>query len=159
MKNESFIKWRERVSSVDRPFGMWTVRAILPHMQNWFRRRKGVYSTFYSTQLMTGHGCFNAFLYKIKKRDTPACDFCGDPEDTAHHTLVSCPAWREEREELRGVLDIANLNLELASIVEGALRDRDIWRSFITFCHKVMKKKEHAEREKQQNCQQPPLPP
>ncbi|XP_070144934.1 uncharacterized protein [Drosophila kikkawai] len=32
---------------------------------------------FYATQLITGHGCFKAYLHRFKHEADPSCDYCG----------------------------------------------------------------------------------
>lgn len=61
---------------------------------------------FHSTQLMTGHGVFANYLYRIGKVDSPICGYCRVEEDTAERTLARCQEWDVERETLRRALGI-----------------------------------------------------
>lgn len=55
------------------------------------------------TQILTGHGCFSTYLYRIGKMDSPQCEHCDDvnAEDSAEHTLQDCAAWTRERGALK----------------------------------------------------------
>ncbi|XP_043494159.1 uncharacterized protein LOC122519059 [Polistes fuscatus] len=67
--------------------------AIADRLDEWVERPHSMGTTFHTTQLMTGHGCFPAFLHRIGKAISPQCFHCGANEDDADHTLVDCPAW------------------------------------------------------------------
>lgn len=45
---------------------------------------------FYISQLLTGHGDFNANLAQTTRTVDPLCDFCLQL-DTVEHTLLDCP--------------------------------------------------------------------
>lgn len=102
--------------------------------------------TFHISQILTGHGCFNHYLYKIGRLTSPACSHCKGAVDTAQHTLEECPAWSVERETLMGAI---GRDLSLRSVLGAALINKDNSRVFAMFCEEVMAKKEQAERERQ----------
>lgn len=47
-------------------------------------------------QLRTGHSPLYHFLYRIKKVDSPICPQCHLAEETLHHYLFECPAYRNQ---------------------------------------------------------------
>jgi len=110
--------WRERLlrSGVR---GVWTVDAILPHLEEWMSRGWGGLS-FHLTQLLSGHGCFGAYLHRIGKQPVGAdCWHCGDDDDTAEHTLSWCFSWVLERVELKRALGMEEeIELPLSRVVE-----------------------------------------
>ncbi|XP_071579868.1 uncharacterized protein [Temnothorax nylanderi] len=72
-------------------FGRRTIDAIRPCLADWLSsRRYGL--SYHSVQVLTGHGCFGGYLCRIGKEATTACHHCDGEEDTAQHTLESCPA-------------------------------------------------------------------
>ncbi|XP_070529989.1 uncharacterized protein [Cardiocondyla obscurior] len=75
-------------------------------MEDWVDRCgwKGV-TSFWTTQIITGHGCFSSYLHRIGKEASTACHHCDDGIDDAQHTLEVCPAWTEERQVLRTCWD------------------------------------------------------
>lgn len=123
--------------------GQRVIGAVRPVLEEWVGRRWGGL-TYRMTQIISGHGCFAAYLYRIGKEETRNCHYCDDPEDTAQHILESCPAWAEEREEL----DAIGPNLLLPAIIRTILYSEELRRAFSSFCERVMRKKEEAERER-----------
>jgi hypothetical protein len=56
-------------------------------------------------RLRTEHGPLNRHLWRIKCSDTPGCIACGDrEEETVRHYLIECPAYEQERRQLRDKL-------------------------------------------------------
>ena len=53
---------------------------------------------FYLAQALSGHGCFNVYLKRFKKRDDEPCSYCGSLVDNAEHTLFVCARWGVARE-------------------------------------------------------------
>ncbi|XP_028167217.1 uncharacterized protein LOC114357680 [Ostrinia furnacalis] len=136
--------WRGRlaVSQV----GRRTVQALLPVLAEWLRRRHGRL-TYRMTQLLTGHGCFGAFLHRIGREEVPGCHHCNlDTVDTAEHTLQECPAWADERAALN--ICIGN-DLSLPVLVHHMTNGEEAWRGVLTFCEAVISQKEAAERERE----------
>jgi len=72
-------------------FGKRTVEAIRPCLEEWLDRAQGEV-TFRLAQVLTGHGCFGAYLCRIGRELTTACHHCEAVSDTAQHTLAECPA-------------------------------------------------------------------
>lgn len=116
--------------------------AIVPCFREWMDREHGCMS-FHLTQVFTGHGCFNSFLHRIGKIDSPACSHCEESEDTADHTVAECPAWRVERADL--CLVVGN-DLTLPGLVQVILRSREAWSALTLYANRVLTAKEDAER-------------
>ena len=98
-------------------------------------------------QLMTGHGCFGVYLYRIIREES-GCHHCGAVDDTAHHTLVVCQAWAPQRSFFTARI---GPDLTLPSIVSRILEREEAWTAFAGFCEEVMAAKEAAEREREEN--------
>lgn len=80
--------------------GNRTISAVLPCLDAWMARRTGGL-TFCLTQLLSGHGCFGSYLFRIKRAASPVCEACNLGEiDTPEHTLMVCVRWQAERERL-----------------------------------------------------------
>lgn len=99
------------------------------------------------TQVLSGHGCFNAFLHRIGKVLSPLCAHCGLQDDTAGHTLSQCPVWSPVRREMLEALLLTELIEE--TLVPVMLEGAEKWRHVQNFVNAVMLSKEHAEREQQ----------
>ena len=48
-------------------------------------------------QLHTGQIPLNVYLFWISKAATPWCHYCNHEEESVHHYLFDCPAWRNKR--------------------------------------------------------------
>lgn len=137
--------------------GRRVVEAVKPHLAEWMENRKGAV-TFHMAQVLTGHGCFGEYLRRIGKELTAACYHCngGDGRiDTADHTLAVCDEWKEERQQLK---DVIGNGLSLSAVIGAITTDDNAWKAFATFCGKIMRRKEEAERIRRGE-QPPPLPP
>ncbi|XP_014614686.1 PREDICTED: uncharacterized protein LOC106792698 [Polistes canadensis] len=66
--------------------------AIAGRLDEWVERPYSIGTTFHTTQLMTGHGCFPAYLFRIWKAASPQWFHCGANVNNEDHTLVYCPA-------------------------------------------------------------------
>ncbi|KAI4475788.1 hypothetical protein M0804_014104 [Polistes exclamans] len=87
------VAWREEeLNLVDVPgeTGVRVRAAIGDRLVEWVERPFSIGTTFYTTQLLTGHGCFPAYLHRIGRAASPRCFYCGDDEDNADHSLIVC---------------------------------------------------------------------
>ncbi|KMQ82631.1 reverse transcriptase [Lasius niger] len=94
--------------------------AIHPNLLEWATRKHGR-MTYRTTQLLTGHGSFGSYLYRIEKRESSACWFCEEEIDNADHTIGVCREWTEERDALKEKIG-PDLSLPalIASILESS---------------------------------------
>ncbi|XP_043501613.1 uncharacterized protein LOC122523803 [Polistes fuscatus] len=98
-KRMAIASWKEEEENLVSAIGATGVRvraAIASRLEEWVERPFSLETTFHTTQLMTGHGCFPAYLYGIRRADSPQCFHCGAENDDAEHTLIECPAWMNE---------------------------------------------------------------
>jgi len=72
-------EWEEHTTT-----GQWTMQLIPEADAHSFP------TTFWTTQILTVHGLFRAYLYKFHRSNTPACPHCQHPNDTAEHALKYC---------------------------------------------------------------------
>jgi len=134
--------WRVLVRS-EGGFGRYTREIIGPVFDLWLDRSHGFVS-FHTTQFLTGHGCFMAFLHRIGKKAKPTCFYC-EADDTALHTLLECQQWNAERNTLREGLSDLRGGFALTNIVSAILRVPENWKRFATFAEKVLRSKEEEE--------------
>jgi len=119
--------------------------ALTPVLELWMEGGRGGL-TFRATQLITGHGSFGDYLFRIGRVASPACPHCGGVEDSARHTLQECPEWADERGRLVGVV---GPDLRLAAVLGSAASSPCKWNALVRFAEKVMVAKETAERARQ----------
>lgn len=103
--------------------------AIVPRLLEWCSRKHGMLS-YHMSQILSGHGCFNAYLHRIRKVESPICAHCGDYIDDGQHTLQVCAEWKTERQRLKSKLQD---DLSLPTIVDLILQDKDMWCEFAQF--------------------------
>lgn len=116
--------------------------AILPVFDSWMDRETGELE-YYTTQIITGHGSFREYLYRINKVDSERCLHCTGSSDTAQHTLEVCPEWHRERQSLQE--EIGN-DLSLKKVIKQMLASPMAWEAFRLFCKTVLIKKEEKVR-------------
>ncbi|KAJ8937934.1 hypothetical protein NQ318_005541 [Aromia moschata] len=74
--------------------GAWTKR-LIRDVRVWMNRKDGEV-VYWVSQVLTGHGCFNSYLFRIGKRVNERCRFCDAAVDVEHATLL-CERWVPER--------------------------------------------------------------
>ncbi|XP_018377963.1 PREDICTED: uncharacterized protein LOC108770756 [Trachymyrmex cornetzi] len=142
-RRRSIERWQGRLNELPTGGpGAVVQGAIGDDLEGWIGRAHGSL-TYRITQILTRHGVFESYLYKIGRRDTPICLFCRATSDTAAHTLLFCPAWTEQRGAL---LEIIGVDRTLRAVVRAAMRSAEAWHVLAEYCEKVMRIKEEDER-------------
>ncbi|XP_029171256.1 uncharacterized protein LOC114940687 [Nylanderia fulva] len=75
-------KWRNSLEDPRLP-GQRTVGAIRPCLENWLDRVKGGVS-FHTTQVLTGHGCFDKGGFRLRKWASNCTDLVADIDPSDH---------------------------------------------------------------------------
>lgn len=88
----TITKWQERWRDSDGD--VWLHR-LLPDIPPWYWRQHGKVGS-QLTQVMTSHGCFNAYLKRIGKIEEEICPYCVGT-DNAEHTMFECAKWSQLR--------------------------------------------------------------
>ena len=117
--------------------GRWTHR-LLPELATWLDSKHGQVG-FYLVQALSGHGCFNAYLKRFKKRDDESCRYCGSLLENTEHTLFVCARWGVERE---AVSRAVGAQLTPDTMVSLMLQSEQIWMFIKSFVTLVMKTRE-----------------
>lgn len=115
--------------------GRWTYR-LIPNLPPWLNRQHGEVN-YHVTQFLSGHGHFNAYLFRYRRRDSPQCDYCTE-EDDAYHTFFACPRWAEEKTALMATLGV---DLTPENAVEQMLQSETQWLSITGYIEKVLRTK------------------
>ncbi|KAL7726491.1 hypothetical protein ACLKA6_001113 [Drosophila palustris] len=96
-RENTILQWQARWQSSAN--GSWT-RRLIRDIQLWIKRRHGQVD-FYICQLLTGHGCFRAYLHRFKHTESPYCDHCrGEVVDDAEHAFSECPLFESLRRRM-----------------------------------------------------------
>lgn len=134
--------WRQRLAGTGRE-GRVVRDWIHPVLEQWMDRRRGRLH-FHLTQVLTGHGCFGTFLFRIGREESAICRFCDSGErDDNRHTLMACEAWRDIRE------DEGWSGPDWDDLARWMLRSAGNWRCASRIALRIMSSKEAAERERQ----------
>ncbi|XP_013182760.1 PREDICTED: uncharacterized protein LOC106128842 [Papilio xuthus] len=150
-KRTTMELWANSLAGAE--YGTRTIEAIRPQLSDWCGRRHGALN-YRLTQILTGHGCFGRYLYRIRREERMSCHECGADEDTAQHTLQVCTAWSEERRTL--VAAIGD-DLSLPGVIRAMLGSEGSWEAVSSFCEIIISQKEEREREREENPLAPPL--
>ena len=97
------------------------------------------------TQVIVGHGCFEAYLHEIRKSESPICRHCRAAIDNGVHiplSLVGCG----EGELVRG-----SRSGSRSRVIEAIMGSSVAWTAFARFCEVVMRAKERADRDRRRD--------
>lgn len=130
--------WKRRIITRDHASGEQLRQAIIPIFDTWMNRRTGSF-TYEMTQLLTGHGSLNLYLWRFKKIDSPRCIYCRAAYDDNIYVFASCPKWREERITLRAKLCISDVSLR--NILKSVAQCDRKWSALKDFCYKIIRQK------------------
>ena len=150
----SWVRIREREQTINMWHDQWDeleegnwrqwTRTLIPDLRTWVTRRHGSMS-YRLTQVMSGVGCFNAYLHGINRATTEQCPHCPmSARDDAHHALFHCPAWAQQRAEMFSVCGTFNED----TMEEIMLRGSQEWNAVSNFAEVVIREKEEAERQR-----------
>ncbi|XP_060874393.1 uncharacterized protein LOC132948097 [Metopolophium dirhodum] len=67
----------------------WT-KELIPDLRRWWSQGPREVS-YHMAQALTGHGCFQSYLWRKGKAENPGCVHCPAVFDDAEHTLFACP--------------------------------------------------------------------
>lgn len=126
--------------------GQWT-RRLIPDLRAWYGRGHGQ-TTYHLTQVLSGHGCFQAYLHRFRKAASPLCLLCEDDvEDTAEHTMFHCARFNEERIRLATSLGTDAITPD--NLVDYMLRNDEYWEKVTNSAERILKAKETLERKRE----------
>jgi len=160
-REETITRWQIVWQSTEK--ASWT-RRLIPDVARWWRLGPRTV-TFHMAQALTGHGCFQYYLWKMGRARNPACPHCPAEVDDVEHTIFACPFWSENRRDLLSNLgrlpspeDVANLLCKPSAdelptnpvrrgrILDAASRNANL---FSTMVETIMGQKEDLERTRQ----------
>ena len=95
---------------------------------------------------LSGHGCFNAYLRRFKKRDKEKCCYCDFPVDNAEHALFVCAEWSVARVALGQAVGAELTPDTMTSLMLQSERFWTLIESFATLVIKTRELDEHRER-------------
>lgn len=119
-KEQLMAQWQERWERGT--FGRWTCR-LIPNINRWISRPHGEVD-YYVTQALSGHGCFNKYLYERRLKETGSCTYCNAEVDDAEHTLFLCLKWSEAR---TAFLNNVGREFNERNMMESLIKSEEGW--------------------------------
>lgn len=137
-KENLVSRWQEKW--VNAAHGRWTFK-LIPNITAWINRPHGEVD-YFLTQALTGHGCFNRYLYDRRRSVTSDCPYCY-ADDDADHTLFHCPRWEEARSTFFS--DTGRIFND-ANMAEGLVTTEGNWKNVYNTVRKIIETKEKESR-------------
>lgn len=138
-RRRCIVKWQKEWDESSK--GRWTYR-LIPDIHAWLKRKWGNID-YHITQFLTGHGCFNAYLKRFKKRSDAVCMYCGHAEDDVQHTFFDCDRWWLQRRELEAEIG-GSITPEMLGAV--LIQSKSKWETVAKYVNEVLSRKESDER-------------
>ncbi|KAJ8913053.1 hypothetical protein NQ315_006554 [Exocentrus adspersus] len=138
-RERAHAKWQERWNASTK--AAWT-RRLIPEIDKWLGRRHGEVC-YQTTQFLTGHGSFGAYLHRIGKRRQEDCIYCAG-RDTPEHAIFACERWTEKR---------AQMNIQLGVVVtpenfiDLIVESESAWKIIMGTVEAIIRRKERDMRE------------
>ena len=107
--------------------GCWT-RSLIPDLGVWLKSKGEL--TYYTTQVLSGHGQFQTYMVKIGKSDSDVCVLCDSREaDDVAHTVLRCPSLGEVRQRAPRAIQ----NRLIPEMVCHMMTSAEAWKE-TTYC-------------------------
>lgn len=142
-RKETMENWQREWDGAEN--GHWTWR-LIRNVKNWHLRNHGQV-TFHLTQVLLGHGCFNAYLKRFGKLHTEVCSQCGVSPDDVEHAFFNCDAWHNWRRSACGSTGLDELTPD--NLVPTMLRSESDWSIIRNLIERILSTGESEERMRQ----------
>lgn len=143
-RQNSISRWQLQWDAAEK--GRWT-HHLIPRIDVWLNRSHGEVD-YYLTQMLSGHGCFRAYLHRFKHDDSPECPSCPGVAEDAEHVFFVCPRFDPQREGLERIL---NQRVQPDALVEAMLSTEAVWNATNTFATEVLTELRSIERGRVKN--------
>ncbi|GBP31828.1 Putative 115 kDa protein in type-1 retrotransposable element R1DM [Eumeta japonica] len=100
-QRHNISRWQQQWDATDQV--RWTHR-LIPRIDIWLKRNHGEVN-YYLTQMLSGHGCFRAYLHRFKHDDSSECPSCPGVAEDTEHILFVCPRFNPQRDKLEKILN------------------------------------------------------
>ncbi|CAI6362388.1 unnamed protein product [Macrosiphum euphorbiae] len=119
LRKEVIRQWQSTWDATSK--GSWTKR-LIPDVGRWWYYGPKT-TTYRMSQALSGHGCFQAYLFKRARAQSPACMHCTAVHDDAEHTIFNCPFWNDSRAELTRSLGRPSRPEDVADLLCGPIQE------------------------------------
>jgi hypothetical protein len=141
----------------------WTRRVIPDVVRWWYHGPQSI--SHHMAQALTGHGCFQEYLYSRGRAPDPTCVHCPEEVDSVEHTIFKCVYWEHARAAITTLLGRPLLPEDLSEVMctpsgdelpDDADRKRlileaasNLRQAFTVMVEEIMSRKLSLERERQ----------
>lgn len=154
IQDRTINQWKKRLKRDDNDGGRRIRTAIAPMMDEWIGREEGEMN-YEITQMITGHGVFKQYLWRMGRNNNPECKYCGASYQDNIHIISKCPKWSNERMTLRaGLCLTADETLDIKRISTKIVENMRKWNAFDTFSKTIIRKMMDDEREEERSTVQ-----
>ncbi|GBP00109.1 hypothetical protein EVAR_74400_1 [Eumeta japonica] len=116
-RRHSISRWQQQWDAAEK--GRWT-HCLMPQIDVCLNRNHGKVNC-YLIQMLSGHGCFRAYLHHFKHNDSSDCPSYLEVIKDAEHVLFVCLHFNLQRDELE---KIPNQRLQAETLVEAMLSSK-----------------------------------
>lgn len=104
--------------------------------------------------MLTGHGCFGAYLASVQKRPDNLCRDCEEGlVDSPKHTVFECAAWQVRRTVFQDEFGHVE---SLREIVEAIVISEEQWKVFSRYAGEIVRLKVRADMARERAVNSPP---
>lgn len=93
--------------------------------------------------MLTGRGCFQAYLNRFVRTESALCISCGDAIDNVEHTFFKCGRWARKLADLEVTVKQA---VTPETIVPNMLRNKENWEVVERYVNLILGTKEEGEK-------------
>ena len=150
VRTESIKRWQQRWDASSK--GRWTYR-LIPQIDTWNNRHHGEVN-YYITQMLSGHGCFRAYLHRFKHEDSPECPTCPGINEDAEHVFFVCPRFNAARRDWEIKLGGKMIPEDLVKMM---LATKEAWEATSSFAAVVLKELRRMEQQRKKDREEEKL--
>ena len=85
--------------------------------------------------MLSVYGCFRAYIYKFKHKESPECPTCGGILENAQRVFFICSRFTKQQQNLETAVD---LKITPENLTKAMLDSEDGWEATKTFATKVL---------------------
>ncbi|XP_046629480.1 uncharacterized protein LOC124309685 [Neodiprion virginianus] len=136
-RQEWCTRWRDHRNTSN-----WA-RRLIKDPNKWLDRTHGEVN-YHLTQMLTGHGTFNEYLHRFRKRTVAGCAYCSATSDSVEHTIFRCQKWNAVRGQSWKRRTGEPLSPD--NIVEELLSSEKRWKEIAAIIYEIISTKDKDDR-------------
>ena len=114
-------RWQELWDSTSTK-AAWTKRLITNLTRWWTYGPRDI--SFHMAQVLSGHGCFQSYLWKRGRAISEACCHCESEKDDVEHTVFNCTFWNADKLGLDRAVGRPVVPEDVSDLLCGPVREQ-----------------------------------